>query len=140
MLARAGADRSGVSDSNINGAGIDGVRVGDVAVYRDLLEEVNVRVQDFWGFLPKSELISQIIIYESKLLLISHAIISTSIHGIDSSLSNTSYKDLTVVYLWWFYTHMLYFCKSSQSLRSWWMLADLKSFSIKPSKSAWNVS
>lgn len=52
VLARAGVDRLRVGNSDVNGAGINGIGVGNVTTSRGLVGEFGI---------PKSELISQLI-------------------------------------------------------------------------------
>lgn len=69
-----------------------------IATNKGQVGEVGVKTRDFQGFLPKLMSISQLILYESKLLSSSNAVISTYIHNIDSSLSNSLYNNLAIIY------------------------------------------
>lgn len=89
VLARAEADGPGVGDGVLNDTGADKARVSNVAASIGLLGEVSIRARDFRGFLPKLESISRIIIYESKFSPFSHIVISASVYGIGTFLSNT---------------------------------------------------
>lgn len=76
-----------------------------------LVREVNIRMQDFWGFLSKLKLISQLILYELKFLSFSYVVISAFIYSVNFSLNNTLCKNLAIVYLSCFCIHTLYFCR-----------------------------
>ena len=96
-----------LTETRINKAQI----VDEIVFNSGLIREVGIRTRDFWGFLPKLKLISYLILYEANFSIFSHSIIFASVHGLDSSLSKTSYSDLAIVYLCYFYTYMPYFCK-----------------------------
>lgn len=102
ILVGAWANRSGVGDG-------DGKDANIVEEIESSVRKIDIRVQDFQDFLLKSEMISQLIIYESKLLLYSHAIISVFVHDISFCSSNISFKDLAMMHLCYFCTHTPYF-------------------------------
>ena len=111
VLAGTWADRSRVGDSDKKNAGDIERAVDNIiaSVAGSLVGEVGIKAWDFWDFLPKSELISQLIVYESKFSFFLYTIISASVHSVSSSSSNVSCKDLAIVYFYYFCTYILYF-------------------------------
>ncbi len=85
LSTRAGTNGPGVGDGETNGAGADGLAAGGGPI-----GEVVIRARDFQGFLPKSESISRLILYESKFSSSLHAVISSSVHFVGSSSRNVS--------------------------------------------------
>lgn len=56
LLSKTGVDGLGVGNGDTNGIGANKLAAGG-----DPVVEVDVKARDFQGFLPKSELISQLI-------------------------------------------------------------------------------
>lgn len=87
-----------------------------VAASRSLVGEVNIRAQNFSGFLPKSESIYWLILYEAKSSFSSHAIISASVNCVSFFSNNTLCNNLAMIYLCCFYTHISDFDRLSRNL------------------------
>lgn len=83
LLARARPDGLGIGDGDTNNTRTDKLVAGGV-----LMEEIGIRAQDFWDFLPKSESISWLILYKSKFSFFLYAIISSFVYFVGSFSSN----------------------------------------------------